>query len=74
MNGHAIGFETLDIAINGGNAPAVQVYEAAIKYFISKIPLGERPRIGDEINVSNWLRRRVELRPQKQAGSFPGTV
>jgi hypothetical protein len=36
-----------------------QILEAAILYFIVKLPPDKQPSEGDEIDVSNWIRGRL---------------
>lgn len=42
-----------------------QILEAAILHFIVKLPFDQQPSNGDEIDVSNWIRGELPIKPKK---------
>jgi len=41
-----------------------QIREAAILRFIVKLPSDKQPSVGDEIDVSNWIRGKLPHKPK----------
>lgn len=47
------------------SAEITEIYEAAIKHFIMKLPLENRPTEGEEIDVTTWVKGNAILRPNR---------
>jgi hypothetical protein len=55
----------IGIRLKGSNSASdQQILEAAILCFIVKLPSDKQPSVGDEIDVSNWIRGKLPHKPK----------